>query len=63
MKKAKDYNSWKEIEQENNVFLKIVKKFIATNYGRRCSALGQGCGVCEMWCIYDLLRTHLMNRP
>lgn len=63
MKKSESYNSFKEIEKENSDFLKVVKKFISVNYGKRCEELGEGCVICQMYCIYDLLKTHLMNRP
>jgi len=62
MKNSKNYNSWKEIEKENNDFLKIVKKFIQKGYGKRCPELVAGCVICQLYIILDLLKVHLMNR-
>ncbi|MEK6884142.1 MAG: hypothetical protein AABY22_31220, partial [Nanoarchaeota archaeon] len=56
-------NPWLKIEKEPAAFLKLVKKFIQNGFGGRCSELGQGCCVCQLWTIFDILQTHLMNRP
>jgi len=56
-------DEWKKIEKENNDFLKQVKKFIVKYYGKRCGELASGCVVCEIYSVFDILQTHLFNRP
>ena len=58
----KQYDSWDEIDKENNDFLKLVKNWIKKHYGKRCTELAAGCPACQLWSIFDILQTHLLNR-
>jgi len=51
-----------DFEPENEEAKKILKDlemFIKKGYGKRCKSMACGCPVCQMWAIYDLLKTFL----
>lgn len=57
-------NGWKLDEEFNFLpdskkFLKIFKKYVKTNYGKRCKKKCNGCGCCELWALYDLVEVFL----
>lgn len=61
MKKNKNKIKW-DFEPEDieaKKILKTLESFIKKNYGKRCKTRACKCPTCEMWAIFDLLKTFL----
>lgn len=59
MKKEK----W-DFELKDKEIIKILKdleKWINKNFGRRCKTKASGCFCCQIWLMYDLLKSFLIH--
>lgn len=53
---------WKKIEKENKDFLRYVFNFIKRGYGKKCEEVAERCPTCQMYAVYDILKSHFSNR-